>query len=83
MHRSLLADMYRGGNAFVGTFQACLVHIARWLESLAVKHGVGSPEHTLYVIFDGIRADAKAADKVTTRVAGGPLESACDITGAF
>ena len=81
--RPLLVDMYRGGNAFVDAFQACLIHIARWLESLAVKHGVGSPEHILYVMFDRIRADSKAAGKVTTRMAGGPLESACDITRAL
>ena len=79
LHRPLLADMYRGGNALLDAFQACLIHISRRLESLTVKHGVGSPEHIPYVVFDRIRADSKAASKVTTRM-GGPLEPACDIT---
>ena len=83
LNRPLLADMYRGGYAFTNVFQACLIHIERWLESLAVKYGLGSPEHILYVMFDRVRAASKAAGRVTTEMAGGPLESACDIDGAL
>ena len=53
------------------------------LESLAVRYGVGSPEHVLHVMLDRVRAASKAAGKVPTERAGGPLESACDITGVL
>ena len=70
LDRPLLADMYRGGNAFRNVFQACLIHIEQWLESLAVKYGVCSPEHVLYMMFDKVRAASKAAGRVTTEMAG-------------
>ena len=44
--RPLGADMFRAAGAFKGVFQTCVVHVWRKSESLAVKHGIKSPEHT-------------------------------------
>ena len=76
--RPLLADMYRGGNAFVGFFQTCFVHVWRKSESLAIKYGTKSPEHTycmmLLKVYDNLKDAAEYIVKMT-----GPSESACDI----
>ena len=78
LNRPLVADKYRGGNAFVGEYQTCIVHLERHLESFAITAGAGSLEHTLYLMFDDIREDAKAAAAHITEMAGGPMVSACD-----
>ena len=78
LNRPLVADKYRGGNAFVGEYQTCIIHLERHLESFAIAAGAGSLEHTLYLMFDGIREDAKAAAAHITEMAGGPVKSACD-----
>ncbi len=78
LNRPLVADKYRGGNAFVGGYQTCMVHLERHLESFAIAAGAGSLEHTLYLMFDDIRQDAKAAAAHITEMVGGPMRSACD-----
>ena len=77
--RPLLADMYRGGCAFVGPFQTCIVHVWRKAEALAIRHGVGSPEDTYCMMLLDIYNDAKAAAERITEIAGGPLRSACEV----
>ena len=37
----------------------------------------------MFCMLDGVRVASKAAGKVTTEVAGGPLESTCDIAEAL
>ena len=78
LRRPLVADKYRGGHAFAGEYQTCLVHITRFLESLAIKFGVESPECVLYRMFDAIRHDSKVTGLEITRMVGGPNTSACD-----
>ena len=83
LSRPLVADKYRGGNAFVGGYQTCMVHLERHLESFAIDAGDGSLEQTLYLMFDDIRKDAKMAAAHITEMAGGPMKSACEIGRAM
>lgn len=80
--RPAVADMYRGGNALKGPFQACGIRLDRKAESLAVRAGANSPEYVLYRMLLDVYGDMCAAD-IITAVAGGPDRTACDIGSAF
>jgi hypothetical protein len=77
LDRPLVADMYRGGNAFRGDYQTCIIHVWRKGESLAVAHGIDSPEQTYSRMLLDVYRDAKDAAAAVTRMAGGPADSAC------
>ena len=81
--RPLIADMYRGGRAFSGQFQTCDVHVWRKSESLAIKFGVESPEHTYNTMLLNLYKAAIDATAHVTERAGGPSKSACDIGRAI
>ena len=77
--RPLVACSYRGGSAFRGDYQTCIVHVWRKAESLAIKHGIDSPEQTYgKMLLDTYHA-AKGAAAAVTATAGGPADSACRI----
>ena len=81
--RPLIADMYRGGFAFRGEYQTCCVHVWRKSESLAVKFGVESPEHTYCtILLNTYRATTDAAAHIT-KLASGPNKPTCDIGRAI
>lgn len=83
LNRPLIADMYCGGQAFSGEYQTCCIHVWRKSESLAIKFGVESPEHTYCtMLLNAYRAATDAAAYVT-ELAGGPSKSACDIGRAI
>ena len=79
LDRPLVADMYRGGGAFRGDFQTCIVHVWRKSESLAITHGIHSPEETYSRMLLDIYDAAKDAAAAVTEMAGGPADSACQI----
>lgn len=83
LRRPLVADMYRGANAFTGEFQTCNVHVWRKSESMAVKLGIESPEHTYCTMLLEVYRRAKAAARQATDMAGGPARSARDIGRAM
>ena len=83
LDRPLVADMYLAGRAFEGAMQTCGVHIWRKSESLAVPHGIDSPEQTYSAELLGIYRSAVDAAARITEAAGGPLRSACEIAGAL
>ena len=77
--RPLVACSYRGGGAFRGDCQTCIVHVWRKAESLAIKHGIDSPEQTYsQMLLDTYHA-AKEAAAAVTAMAGGPADPACRI----
>ena len=79
LRRPLVADMYLAGNAFEGgVVQTCNAHVWRKSESLAVAHGIGSPEQAYSAAL--LRAYRNARDDAAriTEMAGGPAVSACD-----
>ncbi len=79
LDRPLVADMYRGGSAFRGDYQTCIVHVWRKAESLAIEHGIDSPEQTYSKMLLDIYYAAKGAAAAVTAMAGGPADSACRI----
>ena len=79
LDRPLVADMYRGGGAFRGDYQTCFVHVWRKAESLAIEHGIDSPEQTYSQMLLDIYYAAKEAAAAVTEMAGGPTDSACRI----
>lgn len=83
LDRPLVADMYLAGNAFEGDVQTCGVHVWRKSESLAVPHGIDSPEQTYSAALPGICRDAGDAAARITAAAGGPLASICEDAGAL
>ena len=79
LDRPLVADMYRGGSAFRGDYQTCIVHVWRKAESLAIEHGIDSPEQTYSKMLPDTYYAAKEAAAAVTAMAGGPADSACQI----
>ncbi len=79
LDRPLVADMYRGGSAFRGDYQTCIVHVWRKAESLAIEHGIDSPEQTYSKMLLDTYYAAKEAAAAVTAMAGGPADSACQI----
>ncbi len=77
--RPLQADMYLAGNAFDGDIQTCRVHLWRRGESLAVLHGIHSPEQTYSEEHLNIFRLSKRAGERITQLAGGPLTSICEV----
>ena len=77
--RPLVACSHRGGGAFRGDYQACIIHVWRKAESLAVTHGVHSPEQTYSRMLLDTYYAAKEAAAAVTAMAGGPADSACQI----
>ena len=79
LDRPLVAGSYRGGNVFRGDYQTCFVHVWRKAESLAIEHGIDSPEQTYSKMLLDIYYAAKDAAAAVTEMAGGPADSACQI----
>ena len=79
LDRPLVAGSYRGGGAFRGDYQTCFVHVWRKAESLAIEHGIDSPEQTYSQMLLDIYYAAKEAAAAVTEMAGGPTDSACQI----
>ena len=79
LDRPLVAGSYRGGSAFRGDYQTCIVHVWRKAESLAIEHGIDSPEQTYSQMLLDIYYAAKEAVAAVTAMAGGPADSACQI----
>ena len=79
LDRPLVAGSYRGGNVFRGDYQTCFVHVWRKAESLAIEHGIDSPEQTYSQMLLDIYYAAKEAAAAVTEMAGGPADSACRI----
>ena len=77
--RPLVAGSYRGGNVFRGDYQTYIVHVWRKAESLAIEHGIDSPEQTNSQMLLDIYHAAKEAAAAVTAMAGGPADSACRI----
>ena len=75
----LQADMYLAGNSFNGDIQTCRSHVWRRGESLAVAHGIDSPEQTYSAEHLEIYRRAKHAAARITEAAGGPLTSICQV----
>ena len=79
LDRPLVAGSYRGVSAFRGDYQTCIVHVWRKAESLAVTHGIDSPEQTYSQMLLDTYYAAKEAAAAVTAMAGGPADSACRI----
>ena len=74
LDRTLVAGLYRGGSAFRGDYQTCIVHVWRKAESLAVTHAIDSPEETYSRMLLDIYHAAREAAAAVTWMAGGPAD---------
>ena len=83
LHLPLLGDMYLAGNSFESDMSTCRVHVWRKGENLAVIHGIDSPEQTYSAMHLGIYRQGNDAASRILQMAGGPLESICEVAGVM
>ena len=78
-NRPAMRDGTSGYEWHDGPLGRCFVHVTRKSESLAIKHGHGSPQHVRHRMLLEVYKDAKKAAILITAAAGGPIRCASNL----